>query len=84
LTLVSYQVVAQLQTTTIDRDQQISFRGLSRSSQGLTYRLEVSLDGEMFFLTKVIAIPDDIMQGEITIGSNILNNCFLGSQQKLN
>ncbi len=73
LTLVPYQIISQLQATAIDRKQQVPFRGLGRTAQGLAYRLEVNLVGENFQGAKVIAIPDDIMQGEVIIGRNILN-----------
>jgi gag-polyprotein putative aspartyl protease len=73
LTLVPYQMISQLQAVAIDRKQQVPFRGLGRTAQGLAYRLEVSLVEDIFLGAKVIAIPDDIMQGEVIIGRNILN-----------
>jgi hypothetical protein len=83
LTLVPYQMISQLQAVAIDRKQQVPFRGLGRTAQGLAYRLEVSLVEDIFLGAKVIAIPDDIMQGEVIIGRNILNRYninFNGSQ----
>jgi Retroviral aspartyl protease len=73
LTLVPYQMISQLQAVAIDRKQQVPFRGLGRTAQGLAYRLEISLVEDIFLGAKVIAIPDDIMQGELIIGRNILN-----------
>jgi Retroviral aspartyl protease len=73
LTLVPYQMISQLQAVAIDRKQQVPFRGLGRTAQGLAYRLEISLVEDIFLGAKVIAIPDDIMQGEVIIGRNILN-----------
>jgi hypothetical protein len=73
LTIVSYSVISQLQATAIDRQQSISFRGLGRSSQGIAYRIGMSFDRIEFFRAKVIAVPDDVLNGEVIIGRNILN-----------
>jgi hypothetical protein len=73
LTIVSYTVISRLQATAIDRQQSISFRGLGRSSQGIAYRVGMSFDEVSFFRTKVIAVPDDILNDEVIIGRNILN-----------
>jgi hypothetical protein len=73
LTIVSYSVISQLQATAIDRQQSISFRGLGRSSQGIAYRIGMSFDRIDFFRAKVIAVPDDVLNGEVIIGRNILN-----------
>jgi hypothetical protein len=73
LTIVSYSVISQIQATAIDRQQSISFRGLGRSSQGIAYRIGMSFDRIEFFRAKVIAVPDDVLNGEVIIGRNILN-----------
>jgi hypothetical protein len=73
LTIVSYSIISQLQATAIDRQQSISFRGLGRSSQGIAYRIGMSFDRIEFFRAKVIAVPDDVLNGEVIIGRNILN-----------
>jgi hypothetical protein len=73
LTIVSYPVISKLQATAIDRQQSISFRGLGRSYQGIAYRVGMSFDEVSFFRTKVIAVPDDVLNDEVIIGRNILN-----------
>jgi hypothetical protein len=73
LTIVSYTVISKLQAIAIDRQQSISFRGLGRSSQGIAYRVGMSFDEVSFFRTKVIAVPDDVLNDEVIIGRNILN-----------
>jgi hypothetical protein len=35
--------------------------------------IETSFDNENFIAAKVIAIPDDILNGEVLVGRNILN-----------
>jgi hypothetical protein len=35
----------------------------------------MSFDGQDFFRTKVIAVPDDVLNSEIIIDRNILNRC---------
>jgi hypothetical protein len=73
LTIVSFGIISQLQATATDKQKAIPFRGLGRSTQGIPYRVGMSFDGTAFFGVKVIAIPDDVLSGEVIIGRNILN-----------
>ena len=73
LTIVSYTVISKIRGIAIDRQSGISFRGLGRSAQGIPYRIGVSFNGQDIFRAKVIAVPDDLLNGEVIIGRNILN-----------
>jgi hypothetical protein len=46
---------------------------LGQLNTGIPYLIKVSFDNENFVETKVIAIPDDILNGEVIIVRNILN-----------
>ena len=73
ITIVSYEIVSKLQLRPIDSQKSISFRGLGRETQGIPYRIKLSFDDLDYISSKVIAVPDDILQGETIIGRNVLN-----------
>jgi hypothetical protein len=73
ITVVSYTVVSKLQLRPLQMRKDFVFRGLGRVSVGIPYLIKTSFDNENFIDAKVIAIPDDILNGEVLIGRNILN-----------
>jgi Aspartyl protease len=84
LTVISYDIVSKLQLKPIDSQKSIPFRGLGREAQGIPYRIKLSFDDRDYISSKVIAVPDDILQGEAIIGRNILNRyCITFDGRKL-
>jgi hypothetical protein len=86
LTIISYEIVSKLQLRPIDSQKSISFRGLGRETQGIPYQIKLSFDDRNYIRSRVIAVPDDILNGEAIIGRNILNrHCitFDGPKQVL-
>jgi hypothetical protein len=77
LTIISYGIVSKLQLRPIGSQNFIPFRGLSRETQGIPYRIELSFDDRDYIKSKVVAVPDDILNGEAIIGRNILNRYFI-------
>jgi hypothetical protein len=77
VTIVPYSIASRLYLKSIDEEKPLDFRGFSRINKGLPYRIAGSFDGEHYFRTKVFAIPDDILNGEVIIGRNILNRYFI-------
>jgi hypothetical protein len=73
ITVVSYTVVSKLQLRPLQMKKDFVFRGLGRVNVGIPYLIKTSFDNENFIDAKVIAIPDDILNGEVLIGRNILN-----------
>jgi hypothetical protein len=77
LTIVSYGIVAKLQLRLIDSQKVIPFRGLGREAEGIPFRLELSFDNQNYIRSRVIAVPDAILNGEVIIGRNILNRYLI-------
>jgi hypothetical protein len=73
ITVVSYTIVTKLQLRPLQMKKDFVFRGLGRVSVGIPYLIKTSFDNENFIDAKVIAIPDDILNGEVLVGRNILN-----------
>jgi Retroviral aspartyl protease len=73
ITIISYEIVSKLQLRPIGSQKYTSFRGLGRETQGIPYLINLSFDNRDYISSKVIAVPDDILQGEAIIGRNILN-----------
>ncbi len=73
ITVVSYTVVSKLQLRPLQMKKDFVFRGLGRVSVGIPYLIKTSFDNKNFIDAKVIAIPDDILNGEVLVGRNILN-----------
>jgi hypothetical protein len=84
LTIISYEIVSKLQLRPIDSQKSILFRGLGRETQGIPYLINLSFDDRDYIRSKVIAVPEDILQGEAIIGRNILNrHCIIFDGLKL-
>jgi Aspartyl protease len=77
ITIISYEVVSKLQLRPISSQQSIPFRGLGRETQGIPYRIKLRFDDRDYIGSKVIAVPDDILNGEAIIGRNILNRYII-------
>jgi hypothetical protein len=77
LTIISYGIVSKLQLKQIGSQQSIPFRGLGREAQGIPYRINLRFDDRDYIGSKVIAVPDDILNGEAIIGRNILNRYII-------
>jgi hypothetical protein len=73
VTLVSYSEVSRLQLKALKTKRSIPFKGLGRSINGSDFLIEVSFDNLTYFRARVIAVPDDDLNGELIIGRNILN-----------
>ncbi len=73
ITVVSYTIISKLQLKPLQTKKDFIFRGLGQLNTGIPYLATVSFDNKSFIDVKVIAIPDDILNGEVIIGRNILN-----------
>jgi hypothetical protein len=84
ITIISYEIISKLQLRPIDSQKSIPFRGLGRETQGIPYLINLSFDDRDYIRSKVIAVPEDILQGEAIIGRNILNrHCITFDGPKL-
>ena len=77
VTIISYSIASKLSLKCIKRAEPLSFRGFGRTNVGVPYRILGSFDGKNYFSTKVFAISDDILNGEVIIGRNILNRYII-------
>jgi hypothetical protein len=77
ITVVSYAIVSRLQLKPLQMKKNFIFRGLGQLNTGIPYLIKISFDSENFIDAKVIAIPDDILNGEVIIGRNILNRFLI-------
>lgn len=77
VTVIPYSVASKLLLKSIKRSNPLSFRGFGKVNTGIPYRISASFDGKSYFSTKVFAIADDILNGEVIIGRNILNRYII-------
>lgn len=77
ITIVSYEIVSQLQLRSVDGKKTIPFRGLGGEAQGIPFLLELSFDNQNYIKSRVIAVPNDVLKGELIIGRNILNRYLI-------
>ena len=73
VTIISYEIVSKLQLRAIDSQKSIPFRGLGTEAQGVPFLIQLSFDDRNYIRSRVIAIPDALLNGEAIIGRNILN-----------
>jgi hypothetical protein len=73
VTIISYSTASKLCLKSIDEEEPLNFRGFGRENKGVPYRIAGSFDGDNYFRTKIFAVPDDVLNGEVIIGRNILN-----------
>jgi hypothetical protein len=71
--VVSYTIISKLQLRPLQVKKDFVFRGLGQMNTGIPYLSKISFDNKSFIDAKIIAIPDDILNGEVIIGRNILN-----------
>lgn len=84
-TLISYGDASRLQLTALKTKDSATFRGLGQITTGTYFLIQASFDNKTYFRARVLAIPDDILNGEVIIGRNILNRyviTFNGPQLK--
>ena len=77
LTIISYGIVSKLQLRPIDSEKSVVFRGLGQKSEGIPFRIRISFNRDNYITTRVIAVPDDVLNDEIIIGRNILNRYLI-------
>ena len=73
VTIISYEIVSKLQLRAIDSQKSVPFRGLGTEAQGVPFLIQLSFDDRNYIRSRVIAIPDALLNGEAIIGRNILN-----------
>jgi hypothetical protein len=73
ITVISYTIISKLQLRPLQVKKDFVFRGLGQINTGIPYLIKISFDNKNFIDAKVIAVPDDILNGEVIIGRNILN-----------
>ena len=73
VTIISYEIVSKLQLRAIDSQKSVPFRGLGSEAQGVPFLIQLSFDDRNYIRSRVIAIPDALLNGEAIIGRNILN-----------
>lgn len=76
-TLISYGEASRLQLTALKTKDSANFRGLGRVATGTYFLIQASFDNKTYFRARVLAIPDDILNGEAIIGRNILNRYII-------
>jgi hypothetical protein len=77
ITVVSYTIVSKLQLRPLPTRKNFLFRGLGQVNTGIPYLIKTSFDNKVFMDAKVIAVPDDILNGETIVGRNILNRFII-------
>jgi hypothetical protein len=77
ITVVSYDIISRLQLRSIDSQKPIPFRGLGGETHGVPFLLELGFDSQNHIKSRVIAVPDDVLKGELIIGRNILNRYLI-------
>ncbi|NJR31593.1 MAG: retroviral-like aspartic protease [Chamaesiphon sp. CSU_1_12] len=77
VTIISYSIASKLLLKSIKRAEPLSFRGFGRKNIGVPYRILGSFNNKNYFSTKVFAIEDDVLNGEVIIGRNILNRYII-------
>ncbi len=73
ISVISFGIISKLQLKPVSNQKYVPFRGLGGEIQGIPYRIKLSFDNQNYFNAKVIAVPDDVLNGEVIIGRNILN-----------
>jgi hypothetical protein len=74
VTVVSYTVISKLRVRPLPEPQQIHIKGFGRENIGIPYLVEAGFSNENYIYVKVFAIPDDILDGQVIVGRDILNN----------
>jgi hypothetical protein len=77
LTLISYSDASRLQLEALKTKGYSTFKGLGRIITGAYFLVNVSFDDIKYFRARVLAIPDDDLNGEIIIGRNVLNRYII-------
>lgn len=77
LTLISYSDASRLQLKALKTKGSATFKGLGRTITGTYFIVEASFDDVKYFRAKVLAVPDDDLNGENIIGRNILNRYII-------
>jgi hypothetical protein len=73
VTLISYSDASRLQLKALKTKESVTFKGLGQIITGVYFLVEASFDNIKYFRARVLAVPDNALNGEIIIGRNILN-----------
>jgi predicted aspartyl protease len=73
MTVIPFSIANKLLLRSIKKLESFNINGFGKKNVGVPYRILASFDNQTYFSTKVYAIPDDTLNGEVIIGRNILN-----------
>lgn len=73
VTVIPFSIASKLLLRSIKKLESFNINGFGKENVGVPYRILASFDNQTYFSTKVYAIPDDTLNGEVIIGRNILN-----------
>lgn len=73
VTVIPFSIASKLLLRSIKKLEFFNINGFGKENVGVPYRILASFDNQTYFSTKVYAISDDTLNGEVIIGRNILN-----------